>query len=39
MIRAVVLTLAACGLLAGCGVDGEPTPPTRALHVGPVAGG
>lgn len=38
MIRAALLALAACTLLAACGVDGEPIPPGRALHAGPVAG-
>lgn len=37
MIRAALLALATCAALAGCGVDGEPVPPTRALHTGPAA--
>jgi len=24
--------------LSACGVDGEPVPPSRALHAGPAAG-
>lgn len=38
MIRAALLALAACAALSACGVDGEPVPPSRALHAGPVAG-
>lgn len=37
MIRAALLALAACVALSACGVDGEPVPPTRALHTGPAA--
>lgn len=32
MMRIVALTLAALTLLAGCGADGEPVPPTRAAQ-------
>ncbi len=38
MTRIEALALAALTLLAACGADGDPVPPTRAAHAGPAAG-
>ena len=37
LIRAALLAVASSLLLAGCGIDGEPAPPSRAAQSGPAA--